>query len=346
MADRIDKKEWYRSGHEDEGYFASSVCIYRNFEDANFIGKLDAKGAETVLERVKSAADKDKTYGFADFDDYFNGKYQFYDKIRFAEEWKVSKGFLDSDLPRALVTDEQNLFVSVNDTEHLTIKALFTGDSLKEAYDCAKEFEQLTPMTKKYAFTGEFGYLMRDPSLVGTGLKASIVLHIPAICHAGAFEEFDDIMAGRGIEVSKPFGDAEPNYTGLIKISNAASIDASDREIINNLCEAAAAAVEIEKKCENEIMKTKLGNIDDMAWRALGTLRYARSISFKEAVRCLSLVHFGIRNEIITGIEPFGMAEIVFTLHHAGLCKATGKTIEASDDNEARADYLRKLFNE
>lgn len=344
MKDLPERNEWYLTDREDKGYFSSSVTLYRNFDKVSFMSRIDVRGAEKVLDLTEKAVADGGNYDFAEMNDFFNDKYPFYDKVRFTEEWKMTKEFVDTKLPHALVTDGRNLFVTVNDTEHLNIKALYAGNGLRKAYETCNKFAGMREFKNRFAYSGEFGYLTADPENVGTGLRAEIVLNIPSICLKGAFGEFDKIMEGRGIDVVKPFPGTEPRYTGLIKITNSQTLGADGESIINNLCEAAEDVIAVEKKAEADILRGKTGNVSDVVWRALGTLRYARSITFKEAVRCVSLVSFGAETGLIDEIDPFCMAGVIFSLRHAGLCAALGKAVETGGDNEARAEYLRKYF--
>jgi protein arginine kinase len=242
----------------------------------------------------------------------------------------------------ALMQDE-SLALMINEEDHLRIQALTSGLRLHEIYDRINQIDDLLEGQMEYAFSPQYGYLTACPTNVGTGIRVSVMLHLPALKMTGQIEKVfraakDMHLAVRGFygEGSEPIGD-------LYQISNQTTLGRTEKNIIEDLIrKAVEPVIDYEQRARKKILSERMTALDDKIFRALGVLTHARLISSEETMYMLSYLRLGVHLERIKSISMESINRIFFLTQPAHLQHQCQKKLDAVERDEARADFIRK----
>ena len=337
----IAQRKWYETDPERHNIITAAIVnISRNFYDVPFPAKADRKSALSVVDFVRETAKEAGEYDFNDISEFTVSE-----RKKFAEELRCNRSFAETDMPAGIITDKNGLFVSINDADHMEISAQVHGSDIYSAYDICSKFERLEGFQTRYAFNNEFGYLTSEATRTGTGLKVSLVINIPGIVLSGGMEDLVNVLSGMGIEVSEPFYEDEVLSPDFITITNRETLGISEQDILSLVAEAGEIVALKEAEARDSLLGSNSVKVRDVLWRSFGILKYARDVSQGEAHRLISRLCFGIDEGVINDVEGFNLMEVAVNVCFAATCVRTGKVFTKGEENQARADYLRNIFN-
>ena len=335
--------KWYEiQGNGHDVVISSRVRLARNLEDFPFTPKLDAATSETIAQKTVEAL----RVGLG-------GELVVYDmhapetrKRLLLEDHLVSPDFCaDSPLKRLLVTDKSgSLAVMINEEDHVRIQAIFPGFDLDKAYETASRADDVLAESVTLAFDETLGYLTACPTNLGTGLRASVMLHLPALSAYGYIKSLAALMTKIGLTVRGMYGEGSEALGCLYQLSNQVTLGISEKDAIEKLTGAVKQIVAKERELRTQMLADKNGDTADKLWRSFGTLRYARKLDTAEAARLISNVRFGAVCGVIPEAQNINLIGLLFSVMPAHILQKypDAKTPEKRD--ECRADYVRRVF--
>jgi protein arginine kinase len=219
-----------------------------------------------------------------------------------------------------------------------------TTCALQEAYATLDRADRELGGRVPYAFHPEFGFLTACPTNTGTGLRASVLIHLPGLVHT---KEMSKVLSGLqqlGLTYRGLYGEGSEVIGNFFQISNQTTLGRTEEELLDQLLRVVRHVIEREEQARRILLRDAGYIIEDKLWRAYGTLRYARSLSFDEAMNYLSGVRLAVGLKLITGLSVYTLNKLLIFSQAAHLAHADGRPLSESEASLARARYVREAL--
>ncbi len=234
--------------------------------------------------------------------------------------------------------------VMVNEEDHLRLQALRSGFNLPEAYAEIERMDTELGTRMPFAYHQEFGFLTSCPTNTGTGMRASVLMHLPALVATKEMSKTLNGLQQMGITYRGLYGEGSEVVGNFFQISNQTTLGRSEDEIIEQLMYVLRTVISREEDARRVLLRDAGYIIEDKLWRAYGTLRYARSLTFDEAMNYLSGVRLAVGLKLITGLSVYTLNKLLIFSQAAHLAHVEGKPLTESEANLARARYVRQAL--
>ncbi|HWV56212.1 MAG TPA: protein arginine kinase [Longimicrobiales bacterium] len=234
--------------------------------------------------------------------------------------------------------------VMVNEEDHLRLQALLSGLRLQEAYSLVDQLDEELGAQLPFAYHPEFGYLTSCPTNVGTGLRASVLVHLPGLVLT---KEIGKVLQGIGqvgLTFRGLYGEGSEVVGNFFQISNQTTLGKSEEDLVDHLNRIVQQVITYEMQARSVLMRDAPAVIEDKIWRAYGLLRYARSLSFEEVMNLLSGVRLGVSMKLLPGLRVYTLNKIMIYTQAAHLEQAAGRPLTESDSDLHRAAYVRRIL--
>ncbi len=335
--------KWYETESKPHDVVISSrVRLARNLDTFPFAAKSDAETSRKVADTVKNALQTH--YGepltVTDFSDYKG------DKRIFVEDHLISPEFAaDSPLKRLLITDAGNtLSVMVGEEDHVRIQAILPGEALDKAYALASRADDALSAGASVAFDETLGYLTACPTNLGTGLRASVMLHLPAMCAYGYVKTLVSLMTKIGLTVRGLYGEGSEALGCMYQLSNQVTLGISESDAIEKLKSAVGQIVAKERELRKQMVNDTGADVRDKLWRSYGTLLYARKLDTAEAARLISNVRLAVCCGLIPEAKNVNFTKLLFEIMPSHIVARFSDAVTPSGRDEARAAYIRGVL--
>lgn len=263
------------------------------------------------------------------------------EKKALIEKHLISSELCASKIPAvAIISSDEKISIMVNEEDHLRIQVFADGLDTESAYDTAKKVETLLSEKLTFDKDSEFGYLTSCPTNVGTGLRASVMLHLPAITIAGSINPLLKWAANLGMTVRGLYGEGSKASGALFQLSNQITLGASEEDILSRLSAAACSLISEERRISAELFEKKEFEMKDRVLRSLGILKNAYMIPSGEALTLVSNVCMGVNAGIIKNIDAFSLRRAMFSSMPATLT-VDGENLSAPQRDVKRAQILQ-----
>jgi protein arginine kinase len=339
--------EWLRgTGPESDVVVSTRIRLARNLADYPFTGRANPNQKSEIVTRAKEAIAKADLPYKLEYHDV--PSMPALDRQFLVERQLISRelaAVLDG--PRGVAFDaKESASVMVNEEDHLRLQVLRSGFALEEGWADIDKLDDALESRLAYAFHPQFGYLTACPTNVGTGLRASVMLHLPAL---GLTKQIDKVfralqkinLAVRGLhgEGSRAFGD-------LYQISNQVTLGKSETKILGEIKEVIQTILQYERQARTVLLKERKQGEQDRVARALGTLGSATMITTEETMELLSVVRLGIHLRLIDEFPATAVNQLFIQTQAAHLQKLVGHSLDGEERNAARAKYLKARLRE
>ena len=335
--------KWYQtSGNGHDVVISSRVRLARNLEEYPFAPKLDAptsqKIADKVVDALKGGLNEELTVTRV------RGKAAT-DRL-LVEDHLVSPEFCaDSPLKRVLVTDESgNLAVMIGEEDHVRIQSIYPGLALDKAYETATRADDALCERVAVAFDETLGYLTACPTNLGTGLRASVMLHLPALSAYGYIKSVASLMSKIGLTMRGLYGEGSEAGACMVQLSNQITLGISEEDAIEKLNGAVAQIVAKERELRAQMLSEANGDTADKLWRSYGTLKYARRLDTQEASRLISNVRFGAVCGVIPEAANINFVKLLFEIMPAHIATRFPDATTPEKRDICRADHIRSVL--
>ena len=351
MSERVDlllksPTEWLRGGGPEADVVVSSrIRLARNLAGFPFLSKLPHEQEEEIIDLAEGAISSAPALKDVLF-------------IRYRDVTELDKQFL---LERHLISrehaveqGEKAVAVSPNEIvslmileeDHLRLQAFQSGFNLTETWRIVDEIINELEKGLPFSFHTNLGYLTACPTNVGTGIRASCMLHLPALVLTKQVNKVLQALAKLNLAARGLYGEGSQASGNFFQISNQVTLGQNEEEILSGLEKVIHQMISHEKEARQYLLEKRKAKFEDQVWRALGTLKSARVISSGEAVQLLSLVRLAVDLGFIANLKHPDLNSLFLLLQPAHLQKRFGRALGASDRDIRRADLIReKLKN-
>ena len=244
-----------------------------------------------------------------------------------------------------LLSENEELSVMVNEEDHLRIQSLQSGFHLQEAYQAANQLDSLLEKNLSYAFHEKFGYLTSCPTNTGTGMRASVMLHLPALTMSHQITRIIPAISRLGMVVRGIYGEGSEALGNVYQISNQMTLGKSEYDILQDLQNMTEQIIHQERLAREAILNNSPLALEDRIYRSLGTLTHSRLLSTEEAATCLSDVRLGIDLKMIKDMDMSILNELMIFMQPAFLQQYAGKPLQPKERDVARAKLFRERLN-
>jgi protein arginine kinase len=331
------------TGDESEIVLSSRVRIARNLHGHRFTHHCDAAELGEILGASLEAAAASRV--FADGRVAAMGEVSALDRQILAERHLVSREFVSSSLSRGLVfTPDETLALMVNEEDHLRIQGFASGFDLGEAFRRAGELDdQLTP-SLELAFHERLGYLTACPTNLGTGMRVSVLIHLPGLVHSKEIHKLLDSLRKLNHSARGLYGEGSEVMGNFFQLSNSAALGTPEESMVHGLREMVLKVIAYERRSREMLFRKAQRLLEDKVWRAYGLLRYSRSVSTKEALSLISAVRLGVGAGLVRDVPMQTLNELLVYIQPGHLQKLRGTAMDAPDRDSARAEYIREAL--
>ncbi len=336
--------KWYYGKASSEGVVLSSrVRLARNLENYPFPKKCSPETKKEICQKIKNTVEQLACERF----NYINMEEQsVIDKNVLLEDHLVSREFCEGDcVGKLLITDEQNtLSVMVNEEDHLRIQSIMPGLDIEGAYERANYIDDIICQGENVAFDEKLGYLTSCPTNLGTGMRASVMLHLPALTSCGQIKNLVGLMTKIGLTVRGLYGEGSEAEGCLYQVSNQITLGVSEKDAIEKLTSAVGQIVERERQLRETLLSGGGLDFEDSICRSYGILRYAKKLSSKEFLKLWSDVKFGVESGVIRDIHDINLTRMLVEVMPAHILAKYPEAAQSSKRDEKRAEMIKNYL--
>lgn len=335
--------KWYeKAGNCGDVVCSTRVRLARNLKQFPFPARATDKQLEAVEQSVKDAllsgnSILSKEFRFIPLDNISEEE-----AVSLVERHIVSPEFISDRHGKAvLISEDESISIMINEEDHLRIQVLREGLSLKEAAETADRIDTLLSETLDFAYDPEFGYLTQCPTNLGTGMRVSVMLHLPALTENGAMPRISSNLSKLGLTLRGTYGEGSKIIGALYQLSNQITLGLSENEAIENLRSITVQLMEEERKARSQMS-------ENIAWqdkidRAAGIMKTARVLSSSEFMELLSYIRFGLSTGVLQGVSTEELNTLMVNAQPATLMAKAGKTLDENQRDVIRANMAREL---
>jgi protein arginine kinase len=234
----------------------------------------------------------------------------------------------------------------VNEEDHLRLQTLQSGFALPTAYAALDRLDGEIGSRLPFAFHREFGYLTACPTNAGTGLRASVLIHLPGLVLTKEISKVLQGLAQVGLTFRGLYGEGSEVVGNFFQLSNQTTLGKSEDELLDHLGKIVRQVVSYEEQARQVLLRDAQQVMADKIWRAYGTLRYARSLSFEEAMSFLSTVRLGVGLKLIPGLSVYTLNKLLVFTQPAHLAALEARSPHDPESRAARASFVRRVLDE
>jgi protein arginine kinase len=331
-------------GPESDIVMSSRVRLARNLADFPFIRKCTSKDRQSIATMVERAWQRLECASESEYVDV--AKIGDLDRQFLMERQLISHELIDAEGARGVLLDRQERYsIMVNEEDHLRLQVMRSGLDLEEGWAKMTQLDDMLERELKFAYTKRFGYLTACPTNVGTGLRLSVMLHLPGLVATKQIEKVFRAMSKINVVVRGLFGEGSQFMGDFYQVSNQTTLGKTEGELIQKVKEVVPRLIEYERKAREHLLAEDRGELSDMVGRAVGILKTAKKISSEETMHYLSKVRLGVNVGLIDDVQIATVNQLFLQTQPAHLQKLRGLMSNASARNTERANYLHQFLN-
>lgn len=336
--------QWMKNGGpEDDIILTSRVRIARNLQDIPFpVLQTDTQSTQ-VIESTSKALESPEFKGIGDFELLKCSQMSPLDRSVLVEKHLISRDLADQVNHGAVaLTQDEVMSIMVNEEDHIRIQCIMPGLRLEEAWQRASAVDDAFEAHLQYAFHERFGYLTACPTNVGTGIRASVMMHLPGLVISGQINRMLSAVSQVGLTVRGMYGEGSEAAGNIFQVSNQVTLGETEEEIIGNLGSVVNQLIDHERAARRVLFHDNRDALEDRVCRSFGILAYARRMDSKETLQRLSDVRLGIDLGIIKGVSSGILKELMVMTQPAFLQKYYGNELSPGERDIRRAALIRE----
>jgi len=329
------------SGPESGTILSSRIRLARNLADYPFVNRLEKNMAaeiySTACEALEGCADL-RSANCIDMPSMSD-----LDRHILVERHLVSPDLEKGVLPRgAVIRRDEKLSVMVNEEDHLRLQAIVSGFDMDAAWSLLSRVDDELSTTLRYAFSQKYGYLTACPTNAGTGMRVSVLIHLPALVLTKDIDETLKGITQIGLSVRGFYGEGTEVLGNLFQISNHTTLGKTEKEVIDTIGKVLTQLVGFEKRACETLLKEARVHIEDKIWRAYGILNNARLLTTNEFMSLSSALRLGIALGMIENISLKALNQLMILIQPAHIQKRVNHKMEAGERDFFRANLVRE----
>ncbi len=339
-------RKWYEQMSADSDVLISCrVRLARNVKGNMFSRQMNEQQADQLVQQVLSLTSQLAETRNEKFYSCKVNNLRDIDKSSMVEWHLITPALAQKkQATGVLVSEDERISIMVNEEDHLRIQVTQEGMNLAQALDKANEIDDYFNEKLGFSFDKHYGYLTSCPTNVGTGLKASYLLFLPALSMAGKIDQLADEISKYGVQIRSIYGEANKNYSHIYQISNKTTLGRSESEIIDNLDQITSQTIAQERKRREYILSVNSEEIEDKIYRSYGVLKYAKKLNTGDSLLMLSQLKLGMDVSLIQFNEEFNVLKTMMEITPANLQKLGKKQMSRNERERYRATYLNQVI--
>jgi protein arginine kinase len=238
----------------------------------------------------------------------------------------------------------QPLSVMVNEEDHLRVQSLLSGLRIEEAWRMVDRLDEELGQELPFAYHNEFGFLTSCPTNVGSGMRASVFMHLPGLVLT---KEIGKVLQGLGqvgLTFRGLYGEGSEVVGNFFQVSNQTTLGKTEEDLVDHLDKVVRQVIQYELQARQVLLRDARGVTEDKIWRAYGLLRYARSLSFEELMNLLSGVRLGLSLKLLPGLRVYTLNKMMIFTQSAHLEEAAGRDLPPTESDAHRAAFVRRIL--
>jgi len=335
--------DWMKSdGPDSDIVISSRIRLARNLKSYHFPLLATNVQSKEVLDQIEQAAINEELETISHFSFVQLAALNELEKLVLVEKHLISPALANESRNGAVLLNEnESISIMINEEDHLRIQCMSSGFQIKEAWDMANQIDDIFENELEYAFDEKRGYLTSCPTNVGTGIRASVMLHLPALVLTQQINRLLSAITQVGLAVRGLYGEGSEAVGNMFQISNQITLGQSEEEIIGNLYSVVKQIIEHERNARAKLITESKYWIEDRVNRSFGILSHAVIMDSKEAAQRLSDIRLGVDLKIITKTTGNVLNELMVLTQPGFLQKDVGHKLSADERDLRRAEMIR-----
>lgn len=332
---------WYlENGKESDIVISSRIRFARNIKNFKFKTNMTKEDKKELLEKIKYVTPSIgyglKFFYLKDMDEIT--------KMSLIEKHIISPDIVinNNEQNAILINDEENICVMLNEEDHIRMQVFASGLDLQNTLNLAIEIDEKIDELLGYSYSEKYGFLTACPTNVGTGLRASVMVHLPALRLTGNLSKILQIVSSLGMTIRGTYGEETVAKGDMYQISNNQTLGISEKDIINNLENIVKKVIEQERLARKYLTKNS-DELEDKVYRSYGILTNARKITSSECDDLLSDIKLGTDLGIITELNDSKVKKLMLYTKPATMQKKLGKTLEEMQRDKKRIEIIKEI---
>ncbi|MBC2582536.1 protein arginine kinase [Clostridium sp. DJ247] len=335
-------ENWIKSNGKNEDLVLSSrIRLARNLNDTPFPHKLSVEGGKEVVNLIEDAF-----YTSSHTSDEFKTNYLWKkDSIEneiFLERHLISRTLLEHYNKAAFILDKnETTGIMINEEDHVRIQCITSGFNLEEVYDVSNKIDNLLEEKLTYAFDERLGYLTSCPTNIGSGIRASIMIHLPALSLNNKMTGILNAVSQLGMTIRGLYGEGSKAEGNIYQISNQVTLGLSEEEIVNNLKAVVSQIINQENITRETFFTNYKYELEDKIYRGLGILKSSVLLDIEECLKLLSDVRLGVEMGIIKDVDKVTLNNLLVDTQGATIQGMYNKKLSDKEIKFYRAKLVR-----
>lgn len=317
---------------------SSRIRLARNIKGIPFINKMSLEQLQEIIDNTIDICNKDNRYKVFFMKDMIKNQ-----KQKLVEQHIASKELIKKKQGVLLLNKNDGLSVFIGEEDHLRIQCILPGLQIEKADRLSQEVDS-NLSALNYAFNDKLGYLTTCPTNLGTGMRASVMMHLPMLAAVGQIQSLLDMVGKFGFTLRGFFGENTKAQGDMYQLSNQVTLGVSENDIITNLREIVKAITEKERSTREAVMASGSELLEDKIFRSFGALKYAKKVSNEEMMQKISDIKLGICLNLINGIDCDTLERIIANSQPASIELRIGESQSKSSQDIERATILRSAL--
>lgn len=336
--------KWFKKiTKQNDIVISTRIRLARNLKSLPFQGKLSEENHIKLNAAVKAALEK-ANMGDNPFRFVYLDKLNDLEQLALVEKHLISHNFIsNSEHNMVAISADDSISIMVNEEDHIRIQVLTSGLSLQSTYDICNRIDDLLDEQLEYAFDDRLGYLTVCPTNLGTGLRASVMLHLPALERSKIIPQLISTVSKLGLTIRGTYGEGTKAVGSTYQLSNQVTLGLSEQTAIDNLENVITQIIDSEKATRKAVIQNNLEVVDDIM-RSYGILKNAVLMSSGEFFDHISNVRLGISEQVITGVDISTVNALLNYIGTASICVLDGKGYNPQERDFNRAKLVRELL--
>ncbi|MGG1678372.1 protein arginine kinase [Neobacillus sp. NRS-1170] len=333
-------------GPDSDIVLSSRIRLARNFNEYRFPTLFSHEEAKGIILEIEEILKTSPLQKFGQMELLEIDEIQPLQKRVLVEKHLISPHLAeDSPYGAVLLTENEEVSIMINEEDHIRIQCLFPGMQLSEALDAANEIDDWLESNIQYAFDEKHGYLTSCPTNVGTGLRASVMMHLPGLMLTQQINRIIPAIHQLGLVVRGIYGEGSEALGNIFQISNQITLGKSEEDIGRDLMGVVSQLISQERSAREALRKTSNIQLEDRVFRSLGVLSNSRIIESNEAAKCLSDVRLGIDMGYINDMPKTILNELMILTQPGFLQQYAGGPLRPHERDIRRAALIRERLN-
>lgn len=333
------------SGPDDDIVLSSRIRLARNLDEYTFPLLTYKHDGEAVLNQIKSHIGEHTNDELAKLELILMQDMESIQKQVLVEKHLISPHLAnDASHGAVLLSADESISIMINEEDHIRIQHLASGLKLKEVLERSNHIDDLLEETLDFAFDEKRGYLTSCPTNVGTGMRASVMMHLPALVLTQQLNRIAPAINQLGLVVRGIYGEGSEALGNLFQISNQMTLGKSEMDIVEDLQSVVLQLIERERHAREMLLQNSKTQLENRVYRSYGVLQYSRIIDSKEAANCLSDVRLGIDLSLIQDVSRTILNELMILTQPGFLQQYAGERLSPNERDIRRASIIREAL--